>query len=347
MPTAARSRARPAKRAEQQRSETGRATDSSSQLSIVRTSEHGLILVDRQDLAPDGGRQALRSDGGAQDERHGRVGELRRRPIDHGPQLALQLVVPGVADDADDLGRLGIVLHVDDDALPHGLWPGKYMPRHGFVDHRYLPVLHRLLLVEHAAGEDGDVHGAEVLLVDDAHVGHGLVARGRSGLPSMAKRGRRAEVGKGRALTALAARTPGSVLKRPTACLKKATLCASSGYLVEGRSTPQGQEVLGFETRVDGRSRRKLRAISPAPTSSTSASADLGDDQSVAHPLAARAPRVAPARLLQGRAQVHARRFERGRQAEDDAGQERDGEGEGQHRQIDADLLRSRSGSPG
>src|SRR6185295_15823154 len=69
---------------------------------------------------------------------------------------------------------------------------------------------------------------------------------------------------------------------------------------------------------------------------------DLGEDQEGARQPAAAIPGLALAAVAERGLEVRARRVEGGQQPEEQAGREREAEGEGEHRSVDADLLGAR-----
>ena len=96
---------------------------------------------------------------------------------------------------------------------------------------------------------------------------------------------------KGRALTALAELTPGSVLRLARACRKKATTLASSEYFAAGRQRASSIGS-GVEAGIDGLHPQEAPDHQPRADQQHEREPDLGDDEGVAQPPAARAARV-------------------------------------------------------
>ncbi len=272
----------------------------------------------------------------ARDEAHARVRPLRDGEVDDGRGARVEARHLLVADDADDLeGRL-VRGELEGHAPAQGVFAVEDARGERLVDDDDGRRVCAVAVVEVSALEERHAHYAEVARAHSAQVRLGP----RGGRLRQAEDARRARA-------SVAAQGQVAHLRRAAHARqrRRATqqlvveggglhgVCRARGRKLEGHR----QEVLSPEAGVDREHAREALHQQPRAHEEHERERDLGDDEQVAH--AARATRAGAARALLHRLlQVGARGRERGREAEDDAGQKRQAEGEEEYVRVEREL---------
>ncbi len=246
-----------------------------------------------------------------------------------------------VADDADDLRRLIAASHRD--ALPDGILVGIKLPRHLLADDGYPRAVGGIRIREIAARLQWNAHGFEI--AGRGRIIHGAVALARrlwgladqyAGVRNMSP------PDKGKMFAAPADVTPGQCADVFESPFVERRLLGVFRIFGVGQVGAEGQHAVRIEAGVHALQAVKAAHQQPRAREQHQRQSDFAGYQNAAQAVALEADRVAASAFAQRGVQIGARHLQRGRQAEENAGQYADGGGERHRAHIESDLRGAR-----
>ena len=262
---------------------------------------------------------------------------LLEREVHHGLRLLLQQLIADVADDADHRPCRAAV-PAERDLLTHRIHPGPDPPSHRFRDHDHPRRLLAVGLGDQSSLLEWDANGGEVPRRHRAPVrrqelvgARRLAADHREpdrGAPAAERR----DVGEADRTDARRGREPPRRLG-----IKRRALVALAVALI-GERQRRGEYAVGAEPVVDPHQPLEAPPDEPGADEKDERERDRGDDEDAAKPAGGGDAPTAPQHVVE----VCARRLKRGRDPEQDAGNDRGDDAEGDHPPIDRELVEPR-----